>query len=65
MLNLTELMAADDYLNWILPKCVLVRVRKMRKVNYVSTYVCSYQKKYMKNYIILHNKNIIAYSVFV
>ncbi len=21
MLNFTELMAADDYLNWILPKC--------------------------------------------
>ncbi len=27
MLNFTELMAADDYLNWILPKCALVRVR--------------------------------------
>ncbi len=23
MLNFTELMAADDYLNWILPKCSL------------------------------------------
>ncbi len=27
MLNFTELMAADDYLNLILPKCVLVSVR--------------------------------------
>ncbi len=27
MLNFTELMVADDYLNWILPKCVLVSVR--------------------------------------
>ncbi len=27
MLNFTELMAADDYLNWILPKCALVSVR--------------------------------------
>ncbi len=26
-LNLTESMAADDYLNWILPKCTLVSVR--------------------------------------
>ncbi len=26
-LNSTELMAADDYLNWILPKCALVSVR--------------------------------------
>ncbi len=27
MLNFTELIAADDYLNWILPKCMLVSVR--------------------------------------
>ncbi len=27
MLNFTELMAADDYFNWILPKCALVSVR--------------------------------------
>ncbi len=27
MLNFTELMAADDYLNLILPKCALVSVR--------------------------------------
>ncbi len=27
MLSFTELMAADDYLNWILPKCALVSVR--------------------------------------
>ncbi len=27
MLNFTELMAADDYLNLMLPKCVLVSVR--------------------------------------
>ncbi len=27
MLNFTELMAADDYLNWILSKCALVSVR--------------------------------------
>ncbi len=27
MLNFTELMAADDYLNLILPKCVLVSGR--------------------------------------
>ncbi len=27
MLNFTELMAADDYLNWILPKCTLVIVK--------------------------------------
>ncbi len=27
MLNFTELMAADDYLNFILPKCTLVSVR--------------------------------------
>ncbi len=26
MLNFTELMAADDYLNWILSKCALVSV---------------------------------------
>ncbi len=26
MLNFTELMAADDYLNLILPKCALVSV---------------------------------------
>ncbi len=33
MLNFTELMAADDYLNWILPKCTLVSVREMRNIN--------------------------------
>ncbi len=27
MLNFTEPMAADDYLNWILPKCALISVR--------------------------------------
>ncbi len=27
MLSFSELMAADDYLNWILPKCVLVFVK--------------------------------------
>ncbi len=26
-LNFTELMAAEDYLNWIQPKCALVSVR--------------------------------------
>ncbi len=36
MLNF-ELMAADDYLNLILPKCALVSVRQMRNINYLST----------------------------
>ncbi len=37
MLNFTELMAADEYLNLILPKCTLVSVHQMHNINYVSS----------------------------